>query len=332
MHIAVIGAGLSGLTCARQLQERGHRVVVYEKDEAAGGRMGTRQTELGGFDHGAQYFTVSSDRFKKEVGAWKKAGWVMPWDGKLVTLENGVAKPAGRTNGSSRLVAVPGMAALGTQLADGIELRSGQTVRSLERFGDQWLLRVMCDTVPVDASAGPFDAVILAIPADQAMPLLQPLSSLAGQVGQEHLAPCWALILSFEQALGLDYDGAWVNGSRLRWIARDTSKPQRRPGEHWVGHASPEWSLEHLNDDPERAKEKLLKAFHEATGSHVQPVYADVYRWRFAQATSTLPGDCLWDGKARIGVCGDWFSAGLEGNGRIENAYLSGYALAEAVA
>lgn len=332
MHIAVIGAGLSGLTCARQLQERGHSVVVYEKNEGAGGRMGTRQTELGGFDHGAQYFTVSSERFKKEVSAWKKAGWVMPWDGKLVTLEKGVAKPAGRTNGSARLVAVPGMAALGTQLADGIALHSGQTVRKLERFGDQWLLTVMCDTVPIDASAGPFDAVILAIPADQALPLLQPLSSLAGQVGQEHLAPCWALILSFEQALGLDYDGAWVNGSRLKWIARDTSKPQRRPGEHWVGHASPEWSLEHLNDDPERVKEKLLKAFHEATGSHVQPVYADVHRWRFAQATSTLPGDCLWDGSARIGVCGDWFSAGLEGNGRIENAYLSGYALAEAVA
>ncbi|HZW14225.1 MAG TPA: FAD-dependent oxidoreductase [Noviherbaspirillum sp.] len=332
MHIAVIGAGLAGLTCARQLQERGHSVVVYEKNETVGGRMGTRQTELGGFDHGAQYFTVSSERFKKEVNTWKKAGWVMPWDGKLVTLENGVAKPAGRTNGSARLVAVPGMAALGTQLAEGIELRPGQTVRSLERFGDQWLLAVMCDTVPIDASAGPFDAVVLAIPADQAIPLLQPLSSIAGQVAQEHLAPCWALILSFEQALGLDYDGAWVKGSRLRWIARDTSKPQRRPGEHWIGHASPDWSEEHLNDDPERVKEKLLKAFHEATGSHIQPVYADVYRWRFAQATTTLPGDCLWDAASRIGVCGDWFSAGLEGNGRIENAYLSGYALAEAVA
>jgi len=243
MHIAIVGAGLSGLTCARRLQERGHSVVVYEKSEAAGGRMGTRQTELGGFDHGAQYFTVSSERFKKEVGAWNKAGWVKPWESKLVALENGVATPAGRTNGSARLVAVPGMAALGTRLADGLALRSGQTVRKLERFGDQWLLAVMCDTVPVDASAGPFDAVILAIPADQAMPLLQSHSSLAGQVGQEHLAPCWALILSFEQALGLDYDGAWVKGSRLKWIARNTSKPQPPPGEPLIGHSPTEWGM-----------------------------------------------------------------------------------------
>jgi renalase len=44
-----------------------------------------------------------------------------------------------------------------------------------------------------------------------------------------------------------------------------------------------------------------------------------------------LPGDCLWDAKLRIGVCGDWFAAGLDGSGRVENAYLSGFSLADAV-
>lgn len=332
MHIAVIGAGLAGLTCARQLQQQGHSVVVYEKNDDVGGRMGTRQTELGGFDHGAQYFTASSERFKKETGVWRKAGWVVPWEGSLVTLEKGVAQPAGKSGANTRLVAVPGMAALGAHLADGVVLRTGQAIRRLERFGEQWLLEVQCDSVAVSASAGPFDAVIIAVPADEAMPLLQPVSALASQVGQEHLAPTWALILGFQLSLNLNYDGAWVQNSRLRWIARDTSKPERRPGEHWIGHASAEWSLEHLGDDPERVKEKLLKAFHEATGSHMQPVYADVHCWRYALAANTLPGDCLWDASARIGVCGDWFSAGLDGSGRIENAYLSGGALAEAIA
>ena len=330
MHIAIIGAGLAGLTCARQLQERGHSVTVYERNAEVGGRMGTRQTELGGFDHGAQYFTASSARFKKEVTAWHKAGWAAPWNGKLVSLDKGAVKPAGRSGANQRMVAVPGMAALGQHLAEGIDVRTEQSVRRLERHGTQWLLSVQCDTVPVDASAGPFDAVVLAVPADLAVPLLQPVSALSAQVGQEHMTPCWALILGFQQPLGLAYDGAWVQGSRLKWIARDTSKPQRRPGEHWIGHASPEWSAEHLADDPERAKEKLLKAFHEATGSQVQPVYADVHRWRYAQATSTLPGDCLWDADTRIGVCGDWFSAGLDGSGRVENAFLSGLAMAGA--
>ncbi|HYC43498.1 MAG TPA: FAD-dependent oxidoreductase [Noviherbaspirillum sp.] len=331
MHIAVIGAGMAGLTCARQLQQQGHNVVVYERNADVGGRMGTRQTELGGFDHGAQYFTATSDRFRKEVNAWRKAGWAAPWEGKLVKLDKGVAVAAGRSNAKQRMVAVPGMGALGTHLSENLEVRCEQSVTALERHGDCWLLSVQCDTVPIAATAGPFDAVILALPADIAARLLQPVSPLAGQVGQEHLEPCWALILGFEQSLDLDYDGAWVEGSRLKWIARDASKPQRRPGEHWIGHASSAWSMEHLADDPERVKEKLLKAFQEATGTHVQPVYADVHRWRYAQALNTLPGEFLWDGKANLGVCGDWFAAGLDGGGRVENAYLSGSALAGAI-
>lgn len=331
MHIAVIGAGMAGLTCARQLQLQGHHVTVYERNADVGGRMGTRQTELGGFDHGAQYFTATSDLFRKEVTAWRKAGWAAPWEGKLVKLDSGKAVGAGRSGAKQRMVAVPGMGALGAHLAENLDVRCEQSVSGLERHADGWLLSVQCDTVPIAASAGPFDAVVVALPADIAARLLQPVSTLAEQVGQEHLEPCWALILGFEQPLDLDFDGAWVEGSRLKWIARDASKPQRRPGEHWIGHASSAWSMEHLADDPERVKEKLLKAFHEATGTHVQPVYADVHRWRYAQAASTLPGECLWDEKARVGVCGDWFAAGLDGSGRVENAYLSGNALASAI-
>jgi hypothetical protein len=333
MHIAVIGAGLAGLTCARQLQAQGHHVIVYEKSVDVGGRMSTRQTELGGFDYGAQYFTASSERFGAAAAAWRKAGWVQPWQGRLTVIDKGATKAMSRSAGPARqrLVAVPGMADLVRHLARDMDLRCEQTVRRVERHGDQWLLAVRSDTVPIDASAGPFDAVVVAIPADQAAPLLQPSMKIAEQVRRVHLASCWALLLGFQESLGLTYDGAWIQGGRLAWIARDTSKPQRRPGEHWVAHASPQWSVEHLEDDPERVKEKLIRAFHDVTGSKVQHVYADVHLWRYAQAMDTLPSDCLWDARIRIGACGDWFAAGLDGSGRIENAYLSGLALAEAI-
>jgi renalase len=333
MHIAIVGAGLAGLICARQLQEQGNHVVVYEKSGETSGRMSTRQTELGGFDHGAQYFTANSENFKKAIIAWRKAGWVSAWDGKLVSLENGVPKSPGRNAErlKQRYVAMPGMNTLGQRLAQGLDVRTEQLVKRIEAHGDQWLLSVASDTVPIDASAGPFDAVILAVPAAQAIPLLRVAPKLAAEAGQARFAPCWALMLGFQESLDLNYDGAWVHSSRLAWIAREASKQQRRAGEHWVGHASTEWSREHFDDDAERVKEKLLKAFHDATGSQVQPVYAAVHRWCFAQATDPVPGECLWDGSQRIGACGDWFTAGLEGSGRVENAYLSGLAMAESV-
>ncbi|MFZ6766095.1 NAD(P)/FAD-dependent oxidoreductase [Undibacterium sp. Di26W] len=329
MHIAVVGAGLSGLTVARQLQSQGHHVTVYEKSMGVSGRMSTRQTELGGFDHGAQYFTATSDRFKKEIQDWKKFGWVVPWTAKLATLDAGVSKAAGRTG--TRYVPVPGMSALCKQLAHGLDIRTEQQVTALESQGKQWLLSVQSSTVPIAATAGPFDGVILAIPADQAEVLLSVAPAMAKQARQARLAPCWTLMLGFQSSLDLPYDGAWVNQSRLGWIAHDDAKPLHRAGERWVCHATPAWSREHLEDDAERVKEKLTKAFHEATGSRIQPIHAVAHRWRYAQAESPLAVDCLWNDKQRLGVCGDWFAAGLEGAGRVENAFLSALALAKAV-
>lgn len=329
MEIAIIGAGMAGLTCARALREQGHRVTLYEKSTAVSGRMSTRQTELGGFDHGAQYFTASSAAFKKEIATWTSAGWVAPWNGKFVTLKKGVVTAAKSTSANTvRHVGVPGMRSIGEHLALGLDVRIGQRVAAVEKFGEQWLLAVQADTVPITASAGPFDVVVVSAPADQAATLLQAEPTFAKAALGAKLVPCWSLLLAFQESLELGYDGAWIDDSRLAWLAHDASKPGRRAGEHWIGQASAAWSIEHLEDEPERAKEKLLKAFHEATGSHVQPVYAAVHRWRYSQAAQPLAGDCLWSGAARIGACGDWFRAGLDGAGRIENAYLSGLALA----
>ncbi len=329
MQIAVIGAGLAGLACARSLVALGHEVCVYEKGEQPSGRMTTHETEFGGFDNGAQYFTATSDAFKKEVAAWRKADIINVWQGKLVTLNAGKAVTTGRS--AQRYVAMPGMGALGTFLAQNLHLRTNQLVTNIQRWGDngQWILTLQSDTVPIAAHGGPYDAVIVAAPADQAAPLLSAVPALFDVANQVHLAPCWALEIAFQQPLELGYDGAFIQDSRLAFIAHDNSKPGHRPGERWVAHASSSWSTEHFQDDEERAREKMLKAFHEATGSQVQPIYAHAYRWRFAQALQPLPLDFLWDGKEKLGACGDWFAAGLEGSGRLENAWLSGHLLAQ---
>ena len=56
-------AGMAGVTAARTLVQAGHQVSVYEQAAQVGGRMATRETPWGSFDHGAQYFTVRDPRF-----------------------------------------------------------------------------------------------------------------------------------------------------------------------------------------------------------------------------------------------------------------------------
>lgn len=47
--VIVIGAGMSGLACARELQHRGHQVLVVEAHSRVGGRLkAPSDVDLGG--------------------------------------------------------------------------------------------------------------------------------------------------------------------------------------------------------------------------------------------------------------------------------------------
>ena len=77
-RIAVIGAGIAGVAGARALADAGHQVRVFEKSRSPGGRMATRRTVHGSFDHGAQYFTVRDPGFQCTVQAWVAGGIAAP--------------------------------------------------------------------------------------------------------------------------------------------------------------------------------------------------------------------------------------------------------------
>ena len=68
-HFAILGAGMAGVTAARTLVQAGHQVSVFEQAPYVGGRMATRDTPWGSFDHGAQYFTVRDPRFALALGS-----------------------------------------------------------------------------------------------------------------------------------------------------------------------------------------------------------------------------------------------------------------------
>ena len=83
-HFAVVGAGLAGIACARTLIQAGHRVTVLEKYGQVGGRTTTRSTPHGGFDTGAQYFTVRDDRFAQALAT--VPGVCRPWSANAVRV------------------------------------------------------------------------------------------------------------------------------------------------------------------------------------------------------------------------------------------------------
>ena len=319
--IAVVGAGISGLVCARTLADRGHEVCVFDKARGPGGRMSTRRTGAWRFDHGAQYFTVRDPGFRLRVESWRELGLVSRWDGAIAVLDSGqTVLTAGNTE---RYVAVPGMNAICRHLASGLDLRVGTRVTRLERFSGCWRL-----TGADGAALGSFDAVVVSAPAPQTADLLEEAApALAARAAAAEMAPSWAVMAGFPEPLGLGFDGAFVNRSPLSWVARNGSKPGRPEGEAWVMHAAPGWSRRHLELDPEEAAARLLEAFREAVGGlSARPTHLRAHRWRYALPEDPLSEPCLADPDLRLAACGDWCAGP-----RVEGAFLSGCAAADGV-
>ncbi len=338
-HIAIVGAGMAAITCARTLVQAGHRVTVFEKSHGMGGRMASRNTPFGTFDQGAQYFTVRDPRFALALQTTPTV--CKPWSAVNVRVLDGQGQVS--SNGlparESHWVATPGMNGLvrrwARPLTDAMQVELQTRVTHIETDSlnkAQWQLRTTGAGDSSHVFSG-FDAVVLAIPAPQAQDLLKTApktSALNKKLNKVRMAPCWTLMLAFPQAvqpglttLGPQWNAARSTHHRIAWLARESSKPGRGMVERWTVQASAAWSAEHLQDDSARIKAKLLKAFSEITGIHAEPAHVDTQRWLYAKTELPLGQSHLWDAKSGIGVCGDWCLGH-----RVEDAFVSGLELA----
>ena len=102
------------------------------------------------------------------------------------------------------------MSSVARHLATGISVESGVVVSKVERQGNRWTL-LNSD----DESLGTFNVVVVALPPEQAIRLLEASSSLAGKASDVEMHPCWASLVVFEEPLSLAADGIFLDLSLI---------------------------------------------------------------------------------------------------------------------
>lgn len=335
-RIAIIGAGIAGLACARTLLQAGHDVAVLEASAQPGGRMATCESPFGDFDCGAQYFTVRDARLAHalEVTAPQLA---RRWSASAVRVLDGFGRQieAAPPPTEGHWVAAPAMDALprhwAQPLLDAGRMFLDTRVQRLQRVGMAWQLHTDDASTPLQV-----DRVICALPAPVARELLLNsghATSVTATLARIDMAPCWTLMLAFPQAaqpglysLGPQWNAARSTHHRVAWLARESSKPQRGGIERWTVQASADWSREHAHDGAERAGAKLQKAFAEITGIRATPGHIQARLWPHARTLQPLGQPFIWDAGLDLGLCGDWCLGT-----RVEDAFVSGLELALAI-
>lgn len=309
--ILIIGAGMAGLSCASHLAAAGFAPALIDKGRGPGGRMAARRVAVGGadvsFDHGAQYFTARDPAFAAQVAAWQGAGAASPWP----------------EAGEEAFVGTPGMNGPLKAMASGLDLRWGVRALTLTQEGDLW--RIATDAGDITAHT-----VLVAVPAEQAAALLRDASAdLAAIPASIQSAPCWAVLVAFEAALPLLQAAIRGDGeAAISWAARNASKPGRGGAETWVIHASPTRSRGLLDLPKDEVATLLLEDFRAATGLAGLPptLHLDAHRWLYALPKVAKGDPARFDAGLMIGIAGDYLHSP-----RVEGAWLSGRALAQAV-
>jgi renalase len=318
-QVAVIGAGLAGLSCASILVKAGMQVTLFEKSRSVAGRMSTRKGDGWQCDHGARYFTARDPAFQEQLRVWLEQGVAAQWHTPIGVYENQIwqsSKPS-----DPRYVGTPWMTSPAHHLAQSLEIQTNHTITSLNRLQAQWQLHT-AEHGPLDYKP---DWIILAIPAPQALALTKAIDpAIAGLHDKAKTEGCWTMMLRFNEMIAMPFEAAFINEGILSWVARNNAKPGRAGEEVWVIHAQSRWSQDHINADPLTIAPQMIAAFI-ALGGKAPAEYA-VHRWRYASSDPSHQVRFHCNSEQGIAYCGDWLHGG-----RVEGAWLSGQALANAI-
>jgi hypothetical protein len=313
MRVVVVGAGICGLVAARLLVGAGAQVVIVDKGRSPGGRLATRRIGDATLDHGAQFFTVRTPAFQRQVDDWIDRGLVTIWSYGFES-----------DDGHPRHVAVAGMNSLAKDLAVDLDVRCSTmafTIRSSSTPGDDSWQVVIDDGTTLDAGA-----VIVTTPLPQAFALLADSRiDLPESLMRTDYDRTIALLATLDGPPALPAPGGLQAPTPdVSFVADNMAKGVSATPAITM-NASAEWSETHWDDELDDLRAALTDLVHPWLGD-AAIVEAQVKKWRFA-TPRTLWADPCWVAEGgRVVLAGDAFDGP-----RVEGAHNSGLAAAHAL-
>ena len=327
-EIAVVGAGVAGLTCARKLQQVGRRVVVFDKSRGLGGRLATRRLADTHADHGVCYLQPKGAAFGQLIEELVNEQILRVWTEGIhrLSAEGLLQQP---TKFAPCYAAPAGATSIARYLGQNLEIINSQTITAISPIDNGW---------QINSADRQWQAeqVVIAVPPAQAL-------AIAGMVIDPHCSNQMSLVNfttsitaiavfpKHQQAAAtqLTWQGIQsIDHPVLSWIGLDSSKQLEPPQPVLVVQSSAAFAAENFAaPNLDVIGKQLLAAAAPFTTGLDNPEILQVHRWGYAFAQNPLPDLFLIaQTQAPLYFCGDWC-----GGNRVESAFLSGWAVAEKI-
>lgn len=322
--VAIVGAGMSGLICAQQLQQAGYRVVVVEKSRGLGGRVTTHRLQDTCADRGLSYLIPQGELTTSFVKLLHSQAIVSVWTDTVHEFSADLGLKEIKT--VPLYIAPKGMSEVARFLAKDLQIQLSSRVVGLSLNNDCWHLQMENSNTVVAK------AVVMAIPAPQALTLLTPFAApgVLDILRKVEFSACISVIAGYPTNFVLP---PWqavtvIDDDTIAWISNDSSKRSKMRSPVFVFHSSAKFAhnsidTEDLQPVGQQLLEKVAKLFPELSN----PDWLQVDRWRYAFPKTSIADNCLnVDTPQPLVCCGDW-CGGLN----LEGAMRSGIAAAKQI-
>lgn len=301
--VLVVGAGVAGLSAARDLKDAGIKVTLLDKSRAVGGRMATRRMGDATFDHGVQSFDVNTEPFGREIGRLLELSIARSWS---------AIQPDGEL---THVMGVGGMRRIPERWADGLDILTGVGVDRLEVDGGS------VAAIAGDETMAVAHAAILTPPLPQTVRLLKTsgmgdIPAVDGLASNRYEATL-AVMAVLGAPANLRRGHLALDEGPVAWIADNQEKGISATPALTI-HSSPEFASQNLESDPEEWKQTLLEAARPHHDGAV--LQARAHRWRYSklgEAYAAAP--LVIDSRVPLVLAGEAF-----GGPSVEGAYTSG--------
>lgn len=295
LNIAIIGAGMAGLTCAQQLANHGlaQHIHVYEKSRGVG-RLATRYQDDFQFDFGAPYFRIKSAEFRDFLSPFMAQEIIQAWHPRIAQVTEKTLQPL--DSQYPYYISTPKMTRLGRALAQNIQSnpnhkifyktrvaaitkkltqnsKDNKTNTNWQLFDEQQNL------------LGEYDWVICAAPLEQARDLLPDVFAHKQQLQHCKTDACYTLMLGLSvdnipnslKNILTNYDiltfqdaqnplatlvcdsGKSIN--RIKPLVKSNTDCQTDECLSLTLFSKNAWASQHVDDDKAEVTEKMLMAF-----------------------------------------------------------------------
>ena len=313
-NVAVIGAGITGMTVANLLQKK-VKLTVFEKSRGVGGRMATRRAEPYQFNHGAQYFKIENKEFKNFLQPLIQNKIIKHLETNHIEILNKEVIKSTKTYDKIYYTPVSKMnSVIKYFINNNFFIKLLCKIEKTVKENDKWFI-INSDNV----SYGPYDWLFITIPPNQALEILYNNFKFLDIIKKIKMRSCYSLMLGFDKIKEFDFDTALFLDEDVKWLSIRKKIIENKKYYSLLINSSYNFAEKHVNGSKDKISDYLIKQVSDILKYKLNNYeHKALHFWKYAMSEKNYNLGSLLDENLKVVVCGDWCM-----NGRVEGGFLS---------